>query len=53
MYIDDGVIFACGRTWTEIETTMCDGYKVCIEWLEKSGLSAELSKTELLFFKKR
>ncbi len=53
MYIDDGVIFACSRTWTEIETTMRDGYKACIEWLEKSGLSAEPSKTELLFFKKR
>ena len=53
MYIDDGVIFACGRTWPEIETTMRDGYKACIEWLGRAGLSAEPSKTELLFFKKR
>jgi Reverse transcriptase (RNA-dependent DNA polymerase) len=53
MYIDDGVIFACGCTWPEIETTMREGYKACIEWLGRSGLSAEPSKTELLFFKKK
>ena len=53
MYIDDGVIFTCGHTWQEIETTMRDGYKACIEWLGRAGLSAEPSKTELLFFRKR
>ncbi len=52
MYIDDGVIFACGRNWEHIESTMCFGYTDCVEWLTRSGLNAEPAKTKLLFFKK-
>jgi hypothetical protein len=53
MYIDDSVIFACGQEWEQIETTMCDGYRDCIEWLTRVGLNVEPDKMELLFFKKR
>jgi hypothetical protein len=53
MYIDDGVIFACGRNWERIESTMRDGYSDCVEWLTNAGLNVEPEKTELLFFKKR
>jgi hypothetical protein len=53
MYIDDGVIFACGRDWESIESTMRNGYSECIEWLTRAGLNVEPDKSELLFFKKR
>ena len=53
MYIDDGVVFTCGRDWKEIENTMRNGYNICTEWLTKAGLNAEPDKTELLFFKKK
>ena len=53
MYIDDGVVFACGRNWKSIETTMCKGYAECTEWLTRAGLKVEPDKTELLFFRKR
>jgi hypothetical protein len=52
MYIDDGVVFACGRTWDEIESTMRLGYTTCTEWLTRAGLNVEPDKTELLFFKR-
>ena len=53
MYIDDGVIFACGRRWEHIENTMRDSYGECVDWLMKAGLNVEPDKSELLFFKKR
>jgi hypothetical protein len=53
MYIDDGVVFACGRKWAEIENTMCNGYNICTEWLTRAGLKVEPDKTKLLFFRKR
>ena len=53
MYIDDGVVFACGHEWKTIETTMREGYSECAEWLTRAGLKIEPDKTELLFFKKR
>ena len=53
MYIDDGVIFACGQTWEQIESTMRDSYRECIEWLTRAGLNVEPDKSELIFFKKR
>lgn len=31
MYIDDRVIFACGRDWDVIESTMRDGFRDCVE----------------------
>lgn len=52
MYIDDGVIFACGDTWEKVETTMRDGYAACLDWLTRAGLNAEPDKTELIFFRK-
>lgn len=52
MYIDDGAIFACGRTWDEIEQAMRAGYSTCVEWLTRAGLNAEPDKTELIFFRK-
>ena len=53
MYIDDGVVFACGRDWKSIEATMRKGYAECAEWLTRAGLKVEPDKTELLFFRKR
>jgi hypothetical protein len=52
MYIDDGVIFACGDNWKTIENTMRAGYTTCLDWLKRAGLNAELDKTELIFFRK-
>jgi hypothetical protein len=52
MYIDDGAIFACGRNWNEIETTMRTGYTTCVEWFARAGLNVEPDKTELIFFKR-
>jgi hypothetical protein len=52
MYIDDGVIFACGREWREIEASMRKGYTECMEWLIKAGLNVEPEKTELIYFRK-
>jgi hypothetical protein len=53
MYIDDGVIFACGREWNQIEGTMRRGYTECAEWLTRAGLNIEPDKTELIFFRRR
>jgi Reverse transcriptase (RNA-dependent DNA polymerase)/Endonuclease-reverse transcriptase len=53
MYVDDGVIFACGDSWETIENTMRTGYTTCSEWLVRAGLNAEPDKTELIFFRRR
>jgi len=53
MYIDDGVIFACGKSWERVETEMRERYRECEEWLTRAGLNVESDKSELLFFKKR
>jgi hypothetical protein len=53
MYIDDGVIFACGRSWKEVEKSLRDNYAVCIEWITRAGLDVEPDKTELIFFRNR
>jgi hypothetical protein len=53
MYIDDGVIFACGKNWEDIERAMTHGYTECVEWLTRAGLNVEPDKTELLFFRKK
>jgi hypothetical protein len=52
MYIDDGVIFACGRRWEDIEASMRKGYTTCIDWLTRAGLNAKPEKTELIYFRK-
>jgi hypothetical protein len=53
MYIDDGAIFACGRSWKAVEAAMRVGYETCAEWLTRAGLNIEPDKSELLFFKRR
>ena len=53
MYIDDGAIFACGRSWKAVVKALQDNYAVCIDWLMRSGLDVEPEKTELIFFRKR
>jgi hypothetical protein len=52
MYIDDGAIFACGRTWKAVESAMRLGYESCVEWLTRAGLSVEPDKSELIFFRR-
>lgn len=53
MYIDDGVIFACGQRWEDVEKSMREGYATCIDWLTRAGLNAEPEKTELIYFRRR
>jgi hypothetical protein len=52
MYVDDGVIFACGREWKQIEDAMCKGYSKCAEWLTRAGLNIEPDKSKLMFFRR-
>ena len=52
MYIDDRAIFACGRSWTEVERALRDSYAACTEWITWAGLNVEPEKTELIFFMK-
>ena len=53
LYIDDGAIFACGKTWTKVESSLTMAYTACASWLDRSGLRAELDKTELMYFRRR
>ena len=53
IYIDNGVIFACGQSWDNVETSMCDNYSECVQWLTRAGLNIEPDKSELIFFKMR
>jgi hypothetical protein len=52
MYIDDGAIFACGNTWEEVKSSLTAVYTACTSWPERSGLTAEPDKTELMFFRR-
>ena len=53
MYIDDGVIFACGRDWDCIEAAMRDWYSECVEWLTRASakLHALQLRGKLLFLR--
>ena len=51
MYVDDGVIFARGRTWTEVDSLLQEEYRLCDAWLWRNNLSAEPDKTELIYFR--
>ena len=51
MYVDDGVIFACGPTWDAVDSLLQEEYRVCDLWLRQNNLSAEPAKTELLYFR--
>jgi len=53
MYIDDGAIFACGRSWKAVEKALRENYATCIEWITRAGLDVEPDKTELIFFRNR
>ena len=50
MYVDDSVIFARGPTWDAVNALLWEEYCVCDLWLRQNNLSAELAKTELLYF---
>jgi hypothetical protein len=52
MYVDDSILFACADTWVAVQDTLQSQYAICEEWLRWVGLSAELDKTELLYFQK-
>ena len=52
MYVNDGVIFACAKEWGEVTNLLQSRYRVCMEWLWKSGLAIEPDKTELMFFQR-
>ena len=52
MYVDDGVIFACGDTWEKVTAMLQSRYQICAEWLRKVGLAIEPEKTELMFFQR-
>lgn len=53
LYIDDGAILACGKTWTEDESSLIAAYTSCASWLDRSGLKVEPDKTELMYFRRR
>jgi hypothetical protein len=53
LYIDDGAILACGKTWAEVESSLVAAYTSCASWLDRSGLKAEPDKTELMYFRRR
>ena len=53
LYIDDGAILACGKTWAEVESSLIAAYISCASWLDRSGLKAEPDKTELMYFRRR
>jgi hypothetical protein len=53
MYVDDGVIFAAADTWSQMAARLQEGYRDCINWLTRAGLSAEPDKTDILFFRRR
>jgi hypothetical protein len=53
LYIDDGAILACGKEWTDVESSLTAAYDSCASWLDRSGLKAEPDKTELIYFRRR
>ncbi len=53
MYVNDGLLFACGNTWEEVTENLTRGYIECAAWLESSGLVIEPDKTKLLFFRQQ
>lgn len=52
MYIDDGILFACRPTWTDVTHNLAAHYATCDNWLHRAGLAAEPNKMELMFFQK-
>jgi len=53
IYVDDGVLFACGTHWSDIAETLSPQYITCVDWLIRRGLTVEPDKTELLFFRRQ
>ena len=53
MYVNDGLLFACGNTWEKVTENLTRGYIECAAWLESSGLAIEPDKIELLFFRQQ
>ena len=53
LYIDDRAILACGRDWSEVESSLTTAYSSCASWLDRAGLKAEPDKTELIYFRCR
>ena len=52
MYVDNGLLFACGPTWDTVTDVLRSHYTACDDWLRRAGLAAEPEKTELMFFQK-
>jgi len=53
MYVDDGVLFACGAEWEDVRDSLSNQYDTCVSWLTKAGMAIEPDKTELLFFRRQ
>src|SRR6266478_3773764 len=53
MYIDDGAILACGKTWDKVESSLKKAYSSCALWLHRAGLKVEPDKTEVMYFRRR
>jgi len=53
LYIDDGAILACGKTWAKVESSLIKAYTACASWLSRVGLKAEPDKMELMYFRKQ
>ena len=50
MYVDNGLLFACGKDWDNVTTLLRARYHQCVEWLTAVGLLVGPDKTELMFF---
>ena len=53
LYIDDGAILACRKTWAKVESSLTTAYTSCASWLNRLGLKVEPDKTELIYFRRR
>lgn len=52
MYVEDGVIFACGPDWETVNTLLQEKYQECEEWLRCNNLACKPEKTELIYFRR-
>jgi Reverse transcriptase (RNA-dependent DNA polymerase) len=50
MYVDNGLLFACGASYDAVNQRLRDAYSECDLWLTRSGLGIEPEKSELIYF---
>jgi hypothetical protein len=53
MFVDDGSIFATGRTFKSATITAMSCFEEVLGWLHRNGLRADRDKTEFIIFSRR